>query len=197
MRACLSFWTIREGGDGMPIVTVAEVQKLLNLGEDDMDGRLSDLTDAASALVESHLNRRLTKQERSEVYSGGGVALTLKAYPIDTVLQVTLDDVPIEAYALDAENGLLFRRQGWPPMPGGYRVTYVGGLAEIPAPIKQACALLVAALADSVESKGQQIASERLSNYQVTYARAAGAAGLEALSAAAAALLAPYRNRLY
>ena len=181
----------------MPIVTVAEVQKLLNLGEEDMNGRLPDLVDAASALVESHLNRRLTKQERSEVYSGGGEALALKAYPVDTVLQVTLDDVPIETYDLDAETGLLFRRGGWPPMPGGYRVTYVGGLAEIPAPIKQACALLVAALADAADNKGQQIASERLSDYQVSYARPAGAAGLETLSAAAAALLAPYRNRLY
>ena len=181
----------------MPIVTVAEVQTLLNLGADDLGGRLPGLTEAASAMVEGHLNRRLTRQERSEVYSGGGEALALKAYPVDTVLQITLDDVPIEAHSLDAENGLLFRRGGWPPMPGGYRVTYIGGLSVIPAPIKQACALLVAALADAADNKGQQIASERLSDYQVTYARTAGAAGLEALSAAASTLLAPYRNRLY
>ena len=181
----------------MPLVTVAEVQTLLNLGADDLGGRLPGLTEAAFAMVESHLNRRLTKQERTEVYSGGGEALPLKAYPVETFTKVTLDGMEVEAHGLDADTGLLFRRGGWPPMPGGYRVTYVGGLSVIPAPIKQACALLVAALADAADNKGQQIASERLSDYQVTYARTAGAAGLEALSAAAAALLAPYRNRLY
>jgi hypothetical protein len=57
-------------------------------------------------------------------------------------------------------------------MPGIYRVTYTGGLDPVPAPIKQAIALLVAALNNTVENKGQQVASERLSDYQVIYAHA-------------------------
>lgn len=65
----------------------------------------------------------------------------------------------------------------------------------VPAPVKQAIALLVAALNNTVENKGQQVAGERLSDYQVTYARPADAGGLEALSVADAAQLRPYLSR--
>jgi len=183
----------------MPLVTVAEVQTLLNLGADDMGGRLPGLTDAASAMVEGHLNRWLPKQQYTQVCSGGREIMPLKGYPVETVSAVTLEDAPVTGWLLDGAVGLLLRPgyQPWPAVPGGYRVTYTGGLDPVPQPVKYACAILVAVLADAANNKGQQITSERLSDYQVTYARSDGAVGLEALSAAAAALLAPYRNRLY
>lgn len=182
----------------MAIVTAAEVQTMLGLGsDDDMGGRLQGLVDAACALAEEYLNRWITKKEYTQVCSGGGSALVLKAYPLDPGTVVNLEGVVEAGISLDAEKGLLYRGGGriWPAIPGGYRVTYTGGLSEIPAPIKQAVALLVAALNNTVENKGQQVASERLSDYQVSYSRPADAAGLEALSVAAAALLRPYRNR--
>ena len=183
----------------MAIVTAAEVKIMLGLGEDDLGGRLEGLTDAASAMAEEYLNRKLTRKEYTQVCSGGGSALVLKAYPVETVTEITFDGVGVTGGYLDKDAGLLYREGGrlWPPMPGGYLVTYTGGLSDIPAPIKQAVALLVAALNNTVENNGQQVASERLSDYQVSYSRPDGAAGLEALSVAAAALLRPYRTRVW
>ena len=181
----------------MAIVDAADVQKMLGLGDDDLGGRLEGLVDAACAMAEEFLNRWITRKEYTQVCSGGGLALILKAYPVGSVSEITMEGVPVPGASLDEEKGLLYRGFGraWPSIPGGYRVTYCGGLMEIPAPIKQAIALLVAALNNTVANKGQQVASERLSDYQVSYARPADAAGLEALSLAAAALLRPYRNR--
>jgi len=154
----------------MAIVTVADVQAMLGLGADDMSGRLSGLVDAACVMVEEYLNRWLTKKVYTQVCSGGGEAPTLKAYTVEAVTEVMLDGVVVPGGVLDADKGLLYRQGGrpWPPMPGGYRVTYTGGLSEVPAPIKQACALLVAALDNTVQNKGQQVVSERLSEYQVS-----------------------------
>lgn len=181
----------------MAIVTAAEVQTMLGLGNDNLGGRLDGLVAAACAMAEEYLNRWIDKKEYTQVCSGGGSALTLKAYPVASDTIVKLEGVLVADTSLDAEKGLLYRGGGrtWPPMPGGYRVTYTGGLSDVPAPVKQAVALLVAALNNTVENKGQQVASERLSDYQVTYARPADAGGLEALSVAAAALLRPYRSR--
>lgn len=183
----------------MAIVTVAEVQTMLGLGEDDLGGRIPGLTDAACVMAEEFLNRWIIKKEYTQVCSGGGESLTLKAYPVEAVTEVTLDGSNVPGGVLDTDKGLLYRTGGrqWPPMPGGYRVTYTGGLSEVPAPIKQAIALLVSALNNTVENKGQQVASERLSEYQVSYTRPADASGLEALSVAAAALLRPYRTRVW
>jgi hypothetical protein len=182
---------------GMAIVTAADVQTMLGFGEDDLGGRLEALTEAASAMAEEFLNRWVTKQAYTQVCSGGGSALTLKAYPVETLTEITFDGVGVTGGYLDKDAGLLYREGGriWPPMPGGYLVKYTGGLEPVPAPIKQAIALLVAALNNTVENKGQQVASERLSDYQVSYSRPADAAGLEVLSVAAAALLRPYRSR--
>ncbi len=183
----------------MAIVTAAEVQTMLGLGEDDLGGRLQGLVDAACAMAEEYLSRWVTVKEYTQVCSGGGGALVLKAYPVESITEVTMDGVVVPGGHLDKDSGLLYREEGrvWPPMPGGYLVKYTGGLEPVPAPIKQAAALLVAALNNTVENKGQQVASERLSDYQVSYARPEGAAGLEALSVAAAALLRPYRTRVW
>lgn len=170
---------------------------MLGLGEDDLAGRLGGLTDAANVMVEEYLNRWIDRKEYTQVCSGGGAALVLRAYPVAPDTVVNLEGVIESGISLDAEKGLLYRGGGriWPAIPGGYRVSYTGGLSVIPTPIKQAAALLVAALNNTVENKGQQVASERLSDYQVSYSRQADAEGLEALSVAAAALLQPYRSR--
>lgn len=181
----------------MPIVSAANVSEMLGLGDDDLGGRLPALTDAACELVELYLNRKLLLGFHTEIHSGGGDALALKAYPVESVEGVMLNGAPMEYHGLIPESGLLYRRDGWPRVPGGYTVKYAGGLSTIPSSIKQAVALLVEAMADAVENKGQQIASERLADYQVSYFRAAEAIGLAALSGAAAALLAPHRNKGY
>ena len=184
----------------MAIVAVSDVQAMLGLGtEDTLGGRLDGLVDAACAMVEGYVNRWLTKKQYTQVCSGGGGSLALKAYPVESVAAVTMDGVAVADTVLDANKGLLYRSGGrqWPPMPGGYLVTYTGGLSETPAPIKQAAALLVAALDDAMQNRGQNVAAERLGDYSVTYAKAADSVGLEALSAAAAALLRPYRDRPY
>lgn len=181
----------------MAIVTAADVQTMLGLGSDDLGGRLTGLLEAASAMAEEYLNRWITEKEYTQVCSGGGPALVLKAYPMKYGTVISFEGAIVSGVVLDNEKGLLYREDGrtWPSMPGGYHVTYTGGLSEVPAPIKQAIALLVAALNNTVENKGQQVASERLSDYQVSYARPVDAAGLETLSVAAAALLRPYRSR--
>ena len=183
----------------MAFMTAAEVQTMLGLGQDNLGGRLDGLVAAACAMAEEYLNRWIDKKEYTQVCSGGGGALVLKAYPVESVMEVAMDGAPVPGVFLDADKGLLYRTGGrqWPPLPGGYVVKYTGGLTTIPAPIKQAVAMLVAAMNNTVENKGQQVASERLSDYQVSYARPADAAGLEALSVAAAALLRPYRTRAW
>jgi hypothetical protein len=78
---------------GMAIVIAADVQTMLGLGEDDLGGRLEALTEAASAMAEEFLNRWVTKQAYTQVCSGGGSALTLKAYPVETLTEITFDAV--------------------------------------------------------------------------------------------------------
>jgi hypothetical protein len=182
---------------GMAIVTAAEVQTMLGIGNDNMGGLLDGLVSAACDMAEVYLNRWITKKEYTQVCDGGGSCLILKAYPVESVKEITLDAAVVPGGVLDADKGMLYPDgvTAWPYRPGGYRVTYTGGLEPVPAPIKQAVALLVAALKNSIENKGQQVASERLSDYSVTYARAADAAGLEVISVTAAALLRPYRSR--
>lgn len=178
----------------MPIATPAEVQTLLALGSDDLNGRLPDMVTAACELVEMHLNRKLPRGSYTETHSGGSDALVLKAYPVESVSEVMLEGTAMEYSGLNKECGLLYRKHGWPCVPGGYSVTYTGGLDPVPMSVKQAVALLVEALVDAMDNKGQQIASESLSDYQVSYFRTGEAIGLGALSGAAAALLAPYRH---
>lgn len=177
-----------------PVATPQQIQQLLGLAsDDDLNGRLGLLVEMSVELVEAHLNRRLVKGSYTEQHSGGRV-IALRAYPVESVERVTMngDEAPYDYLVRDS--GLLFRRDGWPEIPGGYEVTYTGGLDPIPKAILQAVALMVSTMAGVTDNKGQLIASESLSDYRVSYVRMAETAGIGGLCPAAAWLLAPYRN---
>lgn len=183
----------------MKLVTAAEVQAMLGIS-DDPDGRLAGLIETASSLIEEHLNRRLLRQQYIQLCSGGGHELLLYAYPVESAASVLSDGREINGWMVDQEHGALLRKSGWPSTTSGYAVTYTGGYLpeELPAPIKQACILLVAALNTAYAHNGQQVASEGIGDYRVSFARpASNLPGIDTLSPAAACLLQSYRHRTF
>ena len=58
----------------MTLITPQEAQTLLGI-QDDLEGRLPLLLDAATVLIEEHLNRRLLKEAHTQQCVGGGQLL--------------------------------------------------------------------------------------------------------------------------
>ena len=63
----------------MTLITPREAQTLLGI-QDDLEGRLPLLLDAATVLIEEHLNRRLLKKAYTQQCVGGGQLLYLNGF---------------------------------------------------------------------------------------------------------------------
>lgn len=172
------------------LITVSEANELLGLSEG--DGVTQALCDVASEAVAEYLGTWYEIAERTQVVAGtNSHALLLKAYPVTTVISVTMDGTVVTGWRLDEENGILYRDAGWPMVADGYTVTYTGG-REIPKTVKLACALTVRALMDALDNSGQKLASEAIGDYRATFA-CIGTEGLTSICPVAAMLLRPYR----
>lgn len=129
----------------------------------------------------------------------GSVAL-LHSYPVDDNEPVTVkvdgETVADDGYFLSHKDGLLYLDRA-SESDAVVEVEYHGGYktAEVPAPIKVACAMIANAMLTKRDSGGQQILSEKLDGYAVAYVQQFGGTGLESVAPAAAALLRPYAHK--
>ena len=182
-----------------PCMTAAEMRSLSGLSfATDAEATAAIL--AAQQVAEGYLNRVLVQDEQDDVFDlCGRRSVLLRAYPVDSLVSVTLDGVAVEDCGLCERSGVLVLPWN---VPGGARlcVQYVGGypLDAVPQPVKVACALIWLAISQATDNHGQQVVTERLDGYSVTYISPAQAVGgLDRLAPAAAALLAPYRGKAW
>ena len=155
---------------------------------------------ASQQVAEGYLNRSLAQGEQDETFDlCGRRMILLHAYPVDSLVSVTLDGAEVEDCELYEATGVLVLPRD-APHGDRLRVQYIGGFAAdaMPTPIKVACALIWRAIAYANDNNGQQVVSERLDGYSVTYVSPAQAVGgLDRLAPAAAALLSPYRGKAW
>lgn len=182
-----------------PCMTADEMRTLTGLSfETDAAAEAAILT--AQQVAEGFLNRVLVRGEQDEVFHWDGRRVVLlRAFPVDSLISVTLDGVEVEGCEVYENSGVL--KLPMDMLRGErLRVRYVGGFApsDVPQPVKVACALIWLAITQATDNNGQQVVTERLDGYSVTYISPAQAvAGLERLAPAAAALLAPYRGKVW
>lgn len=182
-----------------PCMTVAEMRSLSGLPLA-TDAEATVAVIAAQQVAEGYLNRALAQGDQDETFSLNGQRMVLlHAYPVDSLVSVTLDGDEVDGCELCELSGILILPRH---SPGGekLRVKYIGGfpLDAVPMPVKVACALIWRAIAYATDNNGQQVVSERLDGYSVTYVSPAQAVGgLDRLAPAAAALLSPYRGKAW
>ncbi len=157
---------------------------------------------AAQQVAEGYLNRTLAQGEQDETFSlNGQRTVLLRAYPVDSLVSVTLEGTEVDGCKVSETSGILSLPWHVPSLWGlELRVQYIGGfpLDAVPMPIKVACALIWRAIAYANDNNGQQVVSERLDGYSVSYVSPSQAVGgLERLAPAAAALLSPYRGKAW
>jgi hypothetical protein len=155
---------------------------------------------AAQQVAEGYLNRALCKGDRDETFDlCGRRTVLLHAYPVDSLVSVTLDGEEVDGCEMCEMSGILALPRNAAPGER-LRVQYIGGFPAdaMPMPIKVACALIWRAISHAAENDGQQVVSERLDGYSVTYVTPGQAvSGLDRLAPAAAALLTPYRGKAW
>lgn len=175
----------------MKLLTVTELEQLTAAPVGNDQAQMMDaLIETATGMIERRLGRKLERGEYSVDRFVHARTVLLDAYPVETVRYVRLDGATLDGWTLDTESGILTLPNR---MCGRLEVEYRGGFTEIPAAIKQACALMVLSLRRSVENDGQALMSERLGDYQMMYYQQAGAA--TSISPVADALLLPWKNR--
>ena len=182
-----------------PCMTAAEMRSLSGMSfATDAEATVAIL--AAQQVAEGYLNRALVRGDQDETFDLNGRRMVLlRAFPVDSLVSVTLDGVEVEGCELCEGSGVLVLPRH-APAGRRLRVQYIGGfpLEAIPTPIKVACALIWRAISYATDNNGQQLVTERLDGYSVTYISPSQAVGgLERLAPMAAALLAPYRGKAW
>jgi hypothetical protein len=137
------------------------------------------LIEAASTAVESYCRRTFALGTVTEALDGTGKArLWLSRRPVSSVGTVTVnggtvDNTSGDAWTLNGSRGELVRGAGyvdprhamsWPRGYGNVSVTYVGGYATIPGPVKQATVAMVKHMAEAATKTGL-LSSESIGDY--------------------------------
>ena len=182
-----------------PCMTAAEMRTLSGLSFA-TDAEATAAVLAAQQVAEGYVNRALVRDDQDETFVLDGRRMVLlRAYPVDSLVSVTLDGAEVDGCELCELSGVLVLPRH---SPGGerLRVQYIGGflLDAVPMPVKVACALIWRAIAYATDNNGQQLVTERLDGYSVTYISPSQAvSGLDRLAPMAAALLSPYRGKAW
>ena len=182
-----------------PLMTGAEMRSLSGLSfASDVEATVA--ITAAQQVAESYLNRVLVQGAQDEAFDlCGRRSVLLHAYPVDSLVSVTLDGANVDDFEVCELSGILALPQT-AACGDKLRVQYIGGYpaSAIPAPIKVACALIWRAISQATDNNGQQVVSGRLDGYSVSYVTPGQmVSGLERLAPAAAALLSPYRGKAW
>lgn len=123
-----------------------------NKSDNTHDTLLDTIIDGVSQRIETFLRRKLTEEERTEVFDGGRKRYLLPAYPIDTGQDITIDIDGVTSFVEDTDYFV------WPEMgmiefsgkisnekPRILSITWTGGYAltegslAVPDDIKRVC----------------------------------------------------------
>lgn len=139
------------------LVSLDNVKAFLEKTDTEHDTLLTMLIEQVSARIETFLNRKLKKQERTEYFDSGPEVFSLSAPPVDTsaTLTVKLNDDAMtkgDDFYLHPDEGVIeFVTGTGVAWPRDLEVTYTGGYAEdengilqVPDDLKRACLLQVA-----------------------------------------------------
>lgn len=139
-----------------PLITLDEAKAQLRVTTDNEDQLIDGYVMAASAYIDGPfgiLKRAVglqTLEVRSHVFSAIDRLPSGPVVSIDHVKYVDAlgaeQTFAADYYGLDGDRLLLTHGNRWPSLrgdPGGVRVQYQAGFAEVPMPIKQAAMLLV------------------------------------------------------
>jgi hypothetical protein len=137
------------------------------------------LIEAASEAVESYCRRTFASSTVTESVDGTGKPrLWLSRRPVSSVGTVTVNGTAIDntsgdAWTLQGNRGELLRGAGyldprhamaWPKGYSNVVVTYVGGYATIPGPVKQATIAMVKHMSEAANKTGL-LSSESIGDY--------------------------------
>lgn len=157
-----------------PLATVADLQARGVTIDPAEVGFVTLSLDVASTLVREAAGSPISQTTSVVTLEGQpGQRLRLPGLPVQSVSSITLDGTPVTDWYLTS--GAPFRAAGWHPRcePSTVEVTYVHGLPTVPADIVDlVCRLAGQELAAfrAGETASRAVQSERIGDYQVTYA---------------------------
>jgi hypothetical protein len=135
----------------MPYTSVENVKSYLGILNTVDDALFERLVNAASAFIDTYINRTLDVAEYTDTFDGNGShQFVLRNYPVAAVSAVTVNTQVIPAAANARSNGYRFDKfrvvlQGYEFYSGALNcsVTYEAGYETVPADIEQACIEIV------------------------------------------------------
>jgi hypothetical protein len=157
------------------LTTASNAVRLLG-GIEIPDFDLGMLIAAASQAIEERCRRTFRKQEHTEIYDGvTGRRLLLRNYPIHAASVQTAAGVPLTGFQIMQEEGMLFRREGWPCGERSIIVSYTAGYVlpgdateenprTIPEALEYACILMIKHM-----QREPGVQQERVGDISVTY----------------------------
>lgn len=157
-----------------PLATVADLEARGVTVDASETTAVTTFLDVASTIVRDAAGSPISQTTSTVVLEGGpATRLRLPGQPVQSVSAVLLDGVAISDWTL--ASGALFRAAGWRTScnPSTVQVTYVHGMATVPSDIVDlVCRLAGQALASlrSGDPLARAVESERIGDYQVTYA---------------------------
>jgi len=124
------------------IKTLAEMKAELGIGDSVDDAVLTAWMEGTQGRMATHCRRLFLEQSsRAEIHDGGKTSLFVRAYPIETLSEVVVDQdqdwtdsanvLASDDYLANHKRGAIVYGRGGSPWPEGYqniRVTYTGGL---------------------------------------------------------------------
>ncbi|QCT03295.1 hypothetical protein E6C60_2583 [Paenibacillus algicola] len=162
------------------LATLNKAKAFMGVSEEDDSQDLTILSAlaAASAAIERECNRSFEHKLYRQTLDGSGTQfLRLRNYPVESVSLLKVDgkEEDADSFTIEPENGMLFRRSGWPQGARLVEVEYLAGYtlpsdetgaepATLPENIQLACIMLAQIL---LRSPG--VKSERVGDISVTY----------------------------
>lgn len=162
------------------LTTLQRAKGMLSIPLDDtsQDLYLLSALAAASEWIERECNRSFEYKTYQQTLDGPGTQfLRLRNFPIHSVSRLNIRDKEqqTDSFKIESENGMLFKRSGWPCEARIIDVEYLAGYilpsddtdapaSTLPQKYELACVLLAQTL-----MREQGITSEKVGNISVTY----------------------------
>jgi uncharacterized phiE125 gp8 family phage protein len=162
----------------MALATLADVKAWLDINNTTNDALLTRLIDAASAFIESFLNRKIELDVYTELRSGNGKPyLTLRNYPIVSVSSIKINGDEAEIIQADdfSSKGIKFDGRQligqniiFSCGNSNILINYIAGFSEVPFDVQQACIEMVShrfknMRGDRLGVSGKSLAGESIS----------------------------------
>jgi uncharacterized phiE125 gp8 family phage protein len=131
------------------IITLADAKTYLRISSSSDDALLTDILEAVSDTCERFTKKVWRSTTYTETYSTCDADyIQLRHVPVLSVTSVVVNGTTVTDYVVDKRLGLLRRgtttsEYDWLDTFQGVVVTYVAGVASVPANIEQGCRLLM------------------------------------------------------